>query len=80
MIAPPLLVITHEYPPRHGGIATYVAESVEAARAAGWQVTVVAPRYAKAEDRPGLRVIPAPTRGTLGWIDRFRLWRCLRRL
>lgn len=80
MIASQLLVLTHEYPPRRGGIATYVSETVEAARAAGWKVTVLAPHSATASEVPGLRVVPTTVKGTQGWIDRFRMYRAVRRL
>ena len=76
---PTLLILTHEYPPRHGGIATYVAETAQAAAALGWAVTVAAPRYAVACDAPSPRVLPTPTRGTQGWLDRWRMSRWLAR-
>ena len=42
-----ILILTHEFLPFRGGIATYCAELAQAASALGHKVTVVAPDYAK---------------------------------
>lgn len=75
-----LLVPTHEYPPRRGGIATYVVETARAAAAVGWQVTVLAPRHAEPVEEANLVVQPTPVRGTQGWPDRLRMRAALRAL
>lgn len=40
-----ILMLTHEFPPFHGGIATYAKEMAFAAHLAGHEVTVLAPDY-----------------------------------
>lgn len=45
-------MLTSEYPPRIGGVATHVAELARALRAAGDRVTVVAPVQAGAPEEP----------------------------
>ena len=77
MIAEQLLVLTHEYPPRRGGIATYVAETARAAAEMGWPVTVLAPRDSQGSGIRNLRVLPTSVRGTQGWPDRWRMRRAL---
>ncbi len=42
-----ILILTHEYPPFRGGIGTYVQEIATAADKSGYNVTVIAPDYAK---------------------------------
>lgn len=42
-----ILILTHEFLPFRGGIATYCAEIAQAASALGHKVTVVAPDYGK---------------------------------
>lgn len=79
-MADQLLVLTHEYPPRKGGIATYVAETAQAAARLGWSTTVLAPRDSAPSDEGGLRVVPVPVRGTQGWPDRWRMRRAVKAL
>lgn len=40
-----ILMLTHEFPPCHGGIATYTKELALAAHLAGHEITVLAPDY-----------------------------------
>ncbi|MFP4541747.1 MAG: glycosyltransferase family 4 protein [Opitutales bacterium] len=75
-----LLVLTHEYPPKRGGIATYAAETVEAARVLGHEVTVLTPRYTPAQSTGTLRITPTPVGGTQDWPDRLRMRRAVRDL
>jgi len=80
MMTDHLLVLTHEYPPRRGGIATYVAETARAASVAGWRVTVLAPGSAELIKEPNISVRPTAVRGTQGWPDRLRMRAALRAL
>ena len=57
-----ILLLTHEFPPFPGGVATYCAEIACAAQDLGHDVTVVAPDYGAAPDRaldpcPGVEVM-----------------------
>lgn len=74
-MAEQLLILTHEFAPSHGGIATYVEETARAAQALGWPVTILAPRTAVATTETDWRVIATPVRGTQGWIERLRMRR-----
>lgn len=56
---PPLLLLTHEFPPRRGGIATYAEEMARAAVALGFAVEVWAPAA-------GHAVVPAVPQGHTG--------------
>lgn len=50
-----VLMLTSEYPPRIGGVATHVAELTQALRALGHQVSVVAPAAPRPPvDQPGV--------------------------
>ncbi|MCC5839487.1 MAG: glycosyltransferase family 4 protein [Opitutales bacterium] len=75
-----ILMVTHEFAPTPGGIATYCEETALAAARAGWTVDIAAPRNAlPARDAPyGLYRLPV--NGTQGWFDRLRLGAALRRL
>ncbi|MFQ5599189.1 MAG: glycosyltransferase family 4 protein [Candidatus Krumholzibacteriia bacterium] len=46
-----VLILTHEFPPYAGGVATYAHAMADAAARAGHQVTVVAPDYGCCTDR-----------------------------
>lgn len=61
---PPLLLLTHEFPPRRGGIATYAEEMARAAVALGFAVEVWAPA-AGADRSPRAGENPAPNGGRL---------------
>jgi phosphatidylinositol alpha-1,6-mannosyltransferase len=55
-----ILLLTHEYPPFPGGVATYCAEIANAAQDLGHDVTVVAPDYGEVREPhpcPGVRVM-----------------------
>lgn len=54
MSALEILMLTSEYPPRIGGVATHVAELARALRAGGERVTVVTPAHAGAATEPDL--------------------------
>jgi phosphatidylinositol alpha-1,6-mannosyltransferase len=56
---PPLLLLTHEFSPRRGGIATYAEEMARAAAALGFAVEVWAPAV-------GRSVVPAAPQGQTG--------------
>lgn len=75
-----ILMVTHEFAPTPGGIATYCEETALAAARAGWTIDIAAPRNAlPARDAPyGLYRLPV--NGTQGWFDRLRLGAALRRL
>lgn len=61
---PPLLLLTHEFPPRRGGIATYAEEMARAAAALGFAVEVWAPA-AGADHSPSAGGDPASNGGRL---------------
>lgn len=50
--APRILFCTDTYPPQVNGVSVVTALSVAGLRARGWQVAVVAPRYAKDSPNP----------------------------
>jgi glycosyltransferase involved in cell wall biosynthesis len=61
----PVFVITHEFFPMRGGIATYVEEMARALAGLGYDVEVWAPYSAQADDRNWpFRVLRVPLRGT----------------
>jgi phosphatidylinositol alpha-1,6-mannosyltransferase len=60
-----ILLLTHEFPPFPGGVATYSAELARAAQDLGHDVTVVAPDYGVAPD-------PAPQPHSDVKVMRFR--------
>ena len=60
-----VFVITHEFFPMRGGIATYVEEMARASVGLGYDVEVWAPHSAQADDRNWpFRVLRVPLRGT----------------
>ncbi len=76
-----ILILTHEFSPTRGGIATYVEEMARAAALQSLKVDVWAPFGAPARQEQ-----PEPftlrrfgLRGNQNWPDRLRLWRELRR-
>lgn len=79
-MAPSLLILTHEYLPKRAGIATYVSETARAAWRDGWDVTILAPRYAEAEAQDRFHVIPTPVVGRQDWLDRLLMRRAVRAL
>ena len=69
-----VVFLTGEFPPRHGGIGTYVAETARAAAEAGFEVTVGAPEaeLAQAKGAP-FTLWPLPVDSGQGWWNRRRL-------
>ncbi len=67
----PVLLITHEYYPKRGGIATYAEEMALAAKQAGYQISVWASNRNGLLDRsPPYPLHPIPNIGSLGWTCR----------
>lgn len=80
MKEPPLVIATHEFYPKRGGIAVYVEETARAAAGLGWPVQVWAPVHTRLHERPfPFELYPLPVRGTLGWPDRRRCMKLLLR-
>ncbi len=76
----PLVIATHEFYPKRGGIAVYVEETARAAAGLGWPVQVWAPVNPKLTERSfPFDIHPLPVRGTLGWPDRRRCMKTLLR-
>lgn len=78
--ASPILILTNEFAPARGGIATYVEETARAAAESGREVVVWAPGRGHPHDA-GLpfAVRRLGLRGNQNWPDRLRLRRALRR-
>lgn len=73
---PPLIIITHEFFPRRGGIATYTEEIARAAATSGREVEVWAQKANGAEEKPWpFRLRRMPLKGTHGLICQLRLAR-----
>lgn len=75
-----ILLVTHEFAPTPGGIATYCEEVAAAAAEAGWAVDVAAPRNATPPRNAPYGLYRLPVNGNQGWFDRLRLGAALRRL
>jgi len=77
----PVVLLTGEFPPRHGGIATYALETARALAAAGHPVTVGAPRSELnrlPDDLPFARW-PLPISYRRDWVNQGRLWWALKK-
>lgn len=61
-----LVMITHEFPPFTGGMATYAADLAAAVSATGIEVTVVAPTYERETSETRFEVIPILRHQRLG--------------
>lgn len=69
-----VLILTHEFYPRRGGIAVYVEETARAAAQSGWDVEVWAPRHPRIAARNwDFKILEIPNRGSLDWTCRSRL-------
>ncbi|WP_309397799.1 glycosyltransferase family 4 protein [Cerasicoccus maritimus] len=67
----PLLLITHEFYPKRGGIATYAEEMTLAAQKAGYEINVWASNREGMMDRSTpFPLFPIPNIGSLGWTCR----------
>ncbi len=76
----PILILTNEFAPARGGIATYVEETARAAAESGREAVVWAPGSARPRDaRQPFVVRRIGLRGNQNWPDRLRLRRALRR-
>lgn len=76
----PILILTNEFAPTRGGIATYVEETARAAVESGREAIVWAPGNAHARDNSlPFSVRRIGLRGNQNWPDRLRLRRALRR-
>jgi phosphatidyl-myo-inositol dimannoside synthase len=78
--APAVNLLTHEFAPFTGGIATYVEETARALAAQGRAVTVWAPDYRRVQDDGGFpfAVRRVATRGKQDWLCRIRMALALR--
>jgi len=75
-----IVILTHDFHPRLGGIATYIDATARAAVAAGHDVTVWAPaRPELAAFHAPYAIEPMPVAGNQGIVDRLRLLRFLSR-
>jgi len=73
---PNVFVITHEFFPMRGGIATYVEEMARASVDLGYEVEVWAPHSVQADDRKWpFQVIRIPLRGTQNLSCQLRMAR-----
>lgn len=74
-----ILILTNEFAPTRGGIATYVEETARAAVESGREAIVWAPGNAQArDDSLPFSVRRIGLRGNQNWPDRLRLRRALR--
>lgn len=74
-----IVVVTNEFYPKRGGIATYAQELARALDNAGQAVAVWAPRHTLlAESGLKCPVTGMPLRGNHGWLDRIRFARWMR--
>lgn len=74
-----IVVVTNEFYPKRGGIATYAQELARALDNAGQAVAVWAPRHTLlAESGLKCPVTGMPVRGNHGWLDRIRFARWMR--
>ena len=73
---PSVFVITHEFFPMRGGIATYVEEMACATADLGYDVEVWAPHSAQADDRHWpFRILRVPLKGTQNLSCQIRMAR-----
>lgn len=76
---PPVHILTHEFHPFTGGIATYIEETARAAAESGLPVTVWAPGEATGDnERFPFTVRRVRMRGKQDWLCRWRLARALK--
>ncbi len=76
----PILILTNEFAPARGGIATYVEETARAAAECKREVVVWAPGIPRRDDASlPFTVRRLGLRGNQNWPDRLRLRRALRR-
>jgi len=69
----PICLITHEFYPAHGGIATFSEEIARAGAALGYKIEVWAQENGAGEKRWPFPVRRMPVRGTHGFLCRTRL-------
>src|SRR5579883_1451671 len=68
MVPPKLVIVTHEFAPFRGGVATYVEEVGRAIHRAGTAVEIWSPDYGRAQrDDSGCPVARLPAGGSLKW-------------
>lgn len=69
-----VMMLTSEYPPRIGGVATHVAELSRALRDLGLEISVVAPRWPGSVSGPGLDGLPVTRHSPLITAQPFSDW------
>jgi len=69
----PIILITHEFFPAHGGIATFSEEIARAGAALGYKIEVWAQENGEREKRWPFPVRRMPVKGTHGFVCRTRL-------
>ncbi|MCG5052272.1 MAG: glycosyltransferase family 4 protein [Myxococcales bacterium] len=74
-----IVLITHEFFPYRGGIATWVQEFASAAKAEGWPIEVWCPAAPELHpEKYPFPVVPMPVPGGQGWKSRIALSKFLR--